>query len=267
MKLCVLVTTMNQTDLSLYNKMNLKTDVIIANQCEKNEIVEAVIDGHKVKMVSTDSRGLSKNRNIAYEHRFDDADLYMFSDDDLVYDNEYDRLILYVFDSHPESDAIKFNLKDLSDTRKIAMKSIKKFERATVVNMSSSGVCGVVFKRELLNKLNLRFDEMFGAGTENYCGEDSIFLRQLFKRRIHFYRSPLMIAGIDQSISTWYKGVDEKNLIVRGMVFAKNYPVMCYALSLISAYRQYRRKTSDLSFAKMIKCYHEGIRRIKKGDY
>lgn len=266
MKLCVLVTTMNQTDLSLYKKMNLQTDAVIANQCGKNEIIEDIIDGHRVKMVSTDTKGVSKNRNIAYEHRYD-ADYFVFSDDDLVYGQNYESMIIAEFENHPEAEAIKFNLKDLSESRKIAMKSISKFERATAVNMSSSGVWGIVFKRDPLERLNLRFDEKFGPGTVYYCGEDSIFLRELFKRRVPFYRSPVVIAGINQSVSSWYRGVDEKNLTVRGMVFAKNYPVMCYALSLVGAYRQYRRKNCSLSLAKMVECYYKGIMRIKKGDY
>ncbi len=267
MRLCVLVTTMNQTDLSLYKKMNLKTDAVIANQCGKNEIVEATIDGHRVKMISTDTRGLSKNRNIAYEHCFDGADLLMFSDDDLFYEQDYEGKIISEFERHPEAEAIKFNLKDLSENRKIAMSSITKFERATAMNMSSSGVWGIVFKRRQLEKLNLRFDESFGAGTENYCGEDSIFIRQLYKNRVQFYRSPVTIAGIDQSVSSWFRGVDEKNLTVRGMVFAKNYPLLCYALSILSAYRQYRRKNCALSYIKMVECYCRGICQVKKGDY
>ena len=52
-KLEVLVTTMHQSDFSKFYQMNLQTNAVIANQTDKNEYVEANINGHRVKMVST----------------------------------------------------------------------------------------------------------------------------------------------------------------------------------------------------------------------
>lgn len=266
MKLCVLVTSMNQTDLSLYKKMKLQSDAVIANQCERNEIVEDIIDGHRVKMISTDTKGLSINRNIAYEHLYSNTDFLMFSDDDVVYEDNYEKLIEDEFRRHPEAQAIKFNLKDLSQKRKITMKTITKYGRATIYNMSSSGVCGAVFKRKPLENVNVKFHENFGSGKENYSGEDSIFLNQVIKK-IKFYRSPTVIAGIDQSESTWFVGVTEKNLRVRGMVSAINHPVMCYAFSAVGAFREVRRKRCDMTFFKIYTCYLDGISAVKKGEY
>ena len=266
MNLCVLVTSMNQTDLSLYKKMNLQTDAVIANQCGRNEVVEAIIDGHRVKMISTDTIGLSINRNIAYEHMYTDTDFLLFSDDDLVFKDGYLNLIENEFRCHPEAQAIKFNLINLSENRKIAMKRIEKYEKATLFNMSSSGVWGAVFARKPLDNLNIKFHENFGAGKEYYCGEDSIFLYQT-RRKLRFYRSPVIIAGIDQSESTWFTGVTEKNLRVRGMVSAINHPVLCYAFSAVSAIRQKRRKNCDMDLLEIYRCYLRGIRLVKKGDY
>ena len=64
-KLTVLVTTMHQTDAALYKRMNLQTDAVIANQASDNWERTEQIDGNMVKVVTTDTRGLSKNRNIA----------------------------------------------------------------------------------------------------------------------------------------------------------------------------------------------------------
>lgn len=63
MKIQVLVATMNQTDHSLLNKMNIRTDAIIGNQCDRNEIEDFVWNGHKVKYLSFAERGVGLNSN------------------------------------------------------------------------------------------------------------------------------------------------------------------------------------------------------------
>ena len=108
--------------------------------------------------------------------------------------------------------------------------------------------------------------ENFGPGKENYCGEDSIYLNQI-RKRLRFYRSPIVVAGIDQSESSWFTGVTEKNLRVRGMVSAINHPVLCYVFSAISAFRQARRKNINMGLLGIYGCYLKGIRLVKKGDY
>lgn len=246
--------------------MNLQTDAVIANQCGRNEVLEDVINGHRVKMISTDTTGVSVNRNIAYEHMFSDIDFLMFSDDDLIYKDGYDRIIEEEFNHHPEAQAIKFNLCNISESRKIVMKPITKYEKATRFNMSSSGVWGAVFMRKHLDNLNIKFHESFGPGREYYCGEDSIFINQVMKR-IKFYRSPLVVADIDQSESSWYTGVTSKNLRVRGMVSAINHPTLCYFYAAVGAFRQARRKNCDMRFFGIYGCYLDGIKLVKKGDY
>lgn len=53
----VLVATMHQTDMVLFNRMNIQSDVVIANQTDKNEVVRTEIDGRNVVMVNSDARG------------------------------------------------------------------------------------------------------------------------------------------------------------------------------------------------------------------
>lgn len=264
MKLCVLVTTMHQTDLSIYKKMNLQTDAVIANQCDRNEIIEQEIDGHRVKMVCTDSRGLSRNRNIAYAHCFADTDYILFADDDVVFADGYAQKIAQEFAAHCEAQAIQFNLHDLSDTRKIAMRRIECYEKATRRKISACGVWGCVISSAVYRKHNLHFHEQFGAGTENYSGEDTIFLMNMLDKKIRFFRSPVDIAGIDQTTSTWFEGFTERYFITNGMIIAECYPHLCYLIVVRSAYRFSRREVCSFSFGKLLKLYNQGIKNNKK---
>jgi len=178
-KLQVLVTTMHQTDLSKYSQMHLQTEAVIANQADRNEILTATINGCIAQLVTTATRGASRNRNIALAHTNQKVEYLLFSDDDFVFVDGYEQLVVNEFEAHPEAEAIKFNIHDLSVTRKISMRRISSFEKATKRNMSSSGVCGLVIRADVLKKYNLHFREDFGPGTENYCGEDTIFLMDM----------------------------------------------------------------------------------------
>ncbi len=259
-KLQVLVTTMHQTDLSKYSQMNLQTDAVIANQADRNEILAESINGCNVQMVTTATRGTSRNRNIALAHTDQKTEYIMFSDDDLVFVDGYEQLIIREFKAHPEADAIKFNIHDLSATRKISMKQIRKFERANRRNMSSSGVWGLVVRADVLKKNHLHFYEDFGPGTENYCGEDTIFLMEMLKKKIKLYRSPVDIAGIDQTESSWFQGRNEKYFVTIGKVFHIIMPNLAYLLAVRAAYRFSKKDDCTMRFGQILKCYIRGIR-------
>ncbi|MBR2937035.1 MAG: glycosyltransferase family 2 protein [Oscillospiraceae bacterium] len=262
MKIDVLVTTMHQQDFSKYSQMNLQTDAVIANQANSNSYAEQEINGHTVKLVTTNTRGTSRNRNIALCHST--AEYVLFSDDDLVFVEGYKQLIQSEFANHPEADAIKFNLYNISSTRKISMKQIEKFEPATRRNMGGSGVWGLVIKRDVLIRNNLYFREDFGPGTENYCGEDTIFLQKLVNAKIGFFRSPIVIAGIDQTTSTWFDGHNEKYFMVNGKILASIYPHIACLLAIRSAYRFSKRSDCKMSFIKTLKCYFSGIKSLHR---
>lgn len=259
MKLQVLVTTMHQKNFDKYNQMNLQTDAIIANQCKENGYQQQEINGHNVQLISTDTRGLSRNRNIALAHTDSTTDLVLFADDDMVFVDGYENIIVDEFKKHPDAEAIKFNLHDLSKTRRISMRKIERFEKATRRNMSSSGVCGIVIKQETLIKSNLHFHELFGAGTENYCGEDTIFLMEMLKRKVKFFRSPLDIAGIDQTESSWFEGCTERYFETVGMVLGTIFPHFAYLLAARNAFRFAWREDCHMNPMQILKCYVAGI--------
>ena len=234
MKLEVLVTTMHQKDISKYFDMNLQTDAVIANQSDFEVFEVYDINNSKAKFVTTSTSGLSKNRNIAISK------------------------IIEEFKNHPKADAIKFNINCISK-RKIAMESIKEFHKPSRKEVTSWGVVGLVIKTDVLKEKSLKFNERFGAGVENFCGEDSIFLQEIFKKKVNLYASPKFIAEIDQTDSTWFEGHNEKFFTVGGMVLNEIYPLLSYVLVIRSAYKAAKRKTSDLSFWQILKCYYKGI--------
>ena len=141
------------------------------------------------------------------------------------------------------------------------MKRIQRFEKATRRNMSSSGVCGLVIKRNVIVEKNLKFNENFGTGTINFCGEDTIFLMDMLNKRISFFRSPVDIAGIDQTESSWFEGYNEKYFITNGRMLKTVFPYLSCLIAIRSAYKFSRRKKCNMKFWGILKLYYKGILR------
>ena len=87
MRLSVLCTTTDQKDLSKFKTMNIRSDVIFANQCGRNETVTTSLEGHKVTLISTETRGVGLNRNLALLAA--ESELVLFADDDITYYDGY----------------------------------------------------------------------------------------------------------------------------------------------------------------------------------
>lgn len=265
MKLEVLVTTMHQPDMdmSLYREMNLQTDAVIANQANRNKYVEEIINGNTVKMMTTMTRGTSRNRNIALE--LSTADYVMFSDDDIRFVDNYEEIIAKEFSIHPEADAIQFQLNviAISDEKKIKSQqevyNTQNFHRATRREVARYGVCGCVIKTEILKKYCLFFNENFGPGTENYCGEDTIFLQSMIHRGIKYYMSSYIIGDIDKSGTSWFEGYNDRYFIVTGKSLAACYPRISWLLAIRSSYRFHKRNIGK-KFIELLFLYWKGIK-------
>ena len=67
MKLQVLVSTMHQTDYSLLEKMNIQSDAIVINQCDRDGIERFSFPfrGHDILWMSMNERGVGLSRNNA----------------------------------------------------------------------------------------------------------------------------------------------------------------------------------------------------------
>lgn len=257
-RLEVLVTTMHQTDFSKYDLMNLSTNAVLANQADSDFTEEKLINGSKVKLVTKSERGTSKNRNTAIDNISEEAEVIMFADDDLIFRDGYEEMVMAEFEKNPDADAIKFNLNIISG-RKLSMRTIEQFKKVTRREVTSYGVCAVAIRKNVLLEKALRFNERFGPGTDNYSGEDSIFLQEMFKKGVSLYVSPFCLADVDQSESSWFEGYNEKYFIVSGMIINECYPLLSYPLVLRSAIKAAKRGNTKLSLWEIICCYYKGI--------
>ena len=208
MRLEVLVSAVNIGKKDL-KAMNTSSDVIVVNQCQKNssEVWE------NFKIFSYNERGTARSRNRGLSKCT--GDIVLLCDDDVVYDGEYEKNILAEFKKHPEADIIVFNTK--SPNRKT--KDNKNWHRIRFYNVQRYASTRVAFRRRKL--ADIKFNEMFGPGAKYEHGEDTIFLVDALKAGKKLYASPINIATVSHSKSSWFHGYNKKYFFDKGALFTE----------------------------------------------
>lgn len=215
MDLEVLVATMGQQDCSLAEKMNIKTAAVIANQCGRWGYDES--DNGRVRMISTATKGVGINRNLALE--LAKGDILLFADDDMTYYDGTLQGVVEAFQQLPDADVIMFSV-DMTRGGEIYERRRSPVRRAYLWNSMKYGTYRIAVRRQALQKHNIWFSTLFGGGCQYGCGEDSIFLRDCFRAGLKAYSHSYVLGKCAKDSSSWFKGYDEKYFFDRGAMLA-----------------------------------------------
>lgn len=244
MRVQVLVAAMHQQDHSLLAKMNIQSDAIVGNQCDRNEIESFEWNGHRVTYLSFAERGVGLNRNNSLMRA--DGDICLFADDDMRYCDGYVETVLRAFEEHPDADVIIFNLIEKTRTRAV----IQKPARVSYLNFLRYGTARVAFRNEAVRQQGIYFNQCFGGGTPHCHGEDNLFLAACLQKGLKVYAVPYEIAELtEERASSWNNGYDEKYLRDQGVLYRTLSRRWWRLLCLQDAVRHYRKY--GISFGKV----------------
>lgn len=214
MKVQVLVAAMHQSDHSLLEKMNIQSDAIVGNQCDRNSVEEFTWNGHNIRYLNFAERGLALNRNNALMRA--DGDICLLADDDMVYEDGYVKKVTEAFKAYPDADVLIFNIVEPVPNRCV----IRKAGRVNYLNYLRYGSVRIAFKLQSVKENAIFFNQCFGAGTDRGFGEDNLFLTACLRNKLKIYAIPMHIAALtEERESTWFKGYDEKYLRNKGLLF------------------------------------------------
>ena len=220
-KLEVLIATMDQTDFSLLEKMNIQSDAVIANQGSENKYAECEYCGHKIKMITTTTRGVGLNRNIAL--LYSSADILLFADDDVIYNDSYVENIIKAFEERPKAQAIIFG-RACSKNREIYSVQNLENKRVRIHNSLKYATPQIAIRREMYLKYCLNFSQLFGGGCPYSCGEDSLFVLSMLKKKCKVYTHSYVLEETAKDTSSWFQGYNEKYFYDKGVWLAAAFP-------------------------------------------
>ena len=260
MRVEVLASVMNQSFETIIRKMQLDSDAVIINQCDRLDSEEKENNGHLLRFYSFPDRGVGRSRNEAILRA--DGDICLFSDEDIVYEPGYAEKISEEFERNPDADMILFNV-TIEESRKTY--HITERKRVHWYNCGRYGAVSFAVKRESLLASGVTFSLLFGGGARYSNGEDSLFLKEFMNKGYRVYTAPVNIGRETAGDSTWFAGYNEKFFRDRGalyrFLYGKLMPVM--ALRFLVVHR--KKICGEVSVKQAYRWMKEGRNEGSKG--
>ena len=257
----VLLSVMNIQNEEQYKKIirenKIVGQVVAINQVKDNEKILNV-ENEKTKLYSYNEKGASKSRNRLLEKA--NGDICVFADDDMVYNNEYENIIISEYQKNKKADMIIFNIENKNKERE----KIKKIRngKLNIFNIMKARTPEITFKRDIIKKYNIKFDENFGPNGIFFKGEETVFLSECLKKGIKIYVSQQNIGYVYSKESTWFTGFDEKYLYDQGAIFYKLEPKIYKLLIIQYIIRKYFLYRKNMNAKQAYKQMIEGAKKM-----
>lgn len=261
-KLEVVCVTMNQHDFSKFREMNIASDVVFGNQAGETRKDEQKINGFSAKMITTDTRGVGINRNLALTYAT--GDILLFADDDIRYADGYMQGVLKAYDEHPDADMIIFSM-DITKNGEVIRKIANKDGRLPAHKSLRYGACVLSARRSSLKRNNMWFSPMFGGGTEFGHGEDTLFTLEALRKSMKIYTSSFCLGTCSKDTSTCFHGYDEKYFFDQGVWYAAAFGSFAGLMALQFCVRKRKRYSQSVSFACALRNMKKGIGYFRNG--
>lgn len=254
----LIVSTMEQKDDTLIEKMNIHSDAIIVNQTDRFGYHETALDQGTVKWYHFHERGIGLSRNSGMMRA--DADIIQFADDDMVFTETYAQDVVAEYEKHPEADIILFSNRCLNKDR--MPYQVDTFGRVGRLEAVKFGGARITARREKLLYNNITFSLLFGGGAKYKAGEDVTFIQDCIKAGLKVYKSPVIVSTMKQEGSSWFSGFHKKYYVDKGALLAANFPLISRFGIYIQALKNSRH--SDYSFKELLSFYREGAAEFRR---
>ena len=255
MTLQTLVSGVKVNTESVAEKMNLQSDSIVINQCDEFGYSEYEYRGSDIKCYSFAERGVGLSRNNALLRAT--ADIVLFSDEDIVYEDGYAEKILKAFEDHPKADMLLFNMEVEADRATYHIDSEMRIHRW---NCGRYPTYSFACRRESLHKKNITFNLLFGGGAKYSNGEDSLFIQECLKKGLKIYALPVGIGREVPRPSTWFNGYTDKFFFDRGVLYHYLYGWLATPMALRFLLRHRKTLLNEKSFKEAYALVKRGIK-------
>lgn len=183
-----------------------------------------VFDFPHAQLIELKSRGVAKSRNAALKHA--SGKYLIFGDDDITFDEDGIQALLQHFESHPDCSIILAQTTD--ETGALRKTYPTKAHKLSKFNSAKAATYEMMIRTDAIRDAGISFDENFGAGVENYLGDEYIFISDALDKGLKGDFLPVRVAihPKDSSGSLWGTPQDLKaRAAVFGRVFGSTAPI------------------------------------------
>ncbi len=192
-----------------------------------------------IRVVELKSLGVAKSRNVAISQA---RGRYMiFADDDVTFKKDGLIEALEYFEANPDCTLILG--KTVDEHGHPRKRYPVKHERLTRYNSARAGTIEMMIRIEAIRSAGITFDENFGAGAENFLGDEYIFISDLVKKGLRADYLPIVLAE-HPAISSGNVWETERDLKVRAQVFKRVFGKWAFFIRIALVIRQIPRGLS-----------------------
>lgn len=168
------------------------------------------------KLVELKGRGVAKSRNAALKHAT--GKYLIFGDDDITFDEAGLAYLIEYFESHPDCSIIMAQTTD--ESGELRKSYPKKEHSLSKFNSAKAATYEMMVRVDAIRENKINFDENFGAGVENFLGDEYIFITDALKSGLKGVYLPVRVAihPKESSGSAWGT---RRDLTARAAVFTR----------------------------------------------
>lgn len=259
----VVCVTMGQRDLSRAEQMRVSGDVVFGNQadgCWKEERSE---QGRTIKMITTDTRGVGVNRNIALLHAT--GDILLLADDDVCYAEGYEEGVRRAYEQFSDADMIIFSM-DITRGGQVIRQVKNRDGRLRLHRALRYGTYVCSIRRQSQRRANLWFSTLFGGGTDYAHGEDTLFIRDAFRRELRVYTSSFCLGTCAKDESTCFHGFDQRYFYDQGVLYRALFGRWAMPMCLRFCLRRWKAYQNEIRFSAALRVMLRGVSDGVGGD-
>ena len=184
--------------------------VLVQNPKENSYVLEE----RSAKLIELRNLGVAKSRNAALERA--NGEYLLFGDDDILFNESGITEALLYLDQHPECAIVLAQARD--NTGALRKDYFSKIQPLRLTNSARAATYELIVRVDAITAKGIKFDESFGAGAENYLGDEYIFIADALRAGLKGIHFPAVIAThpVESSASKWGTTSD---LRARGMIF------------------------------------------------
>lgn len=211
---------------------------------------------HQVQVFDYQEKGVSKSRNRALQKAT--AEICLLADDDLVFLESAQRMVLAAFQQNPTADIITFQAQTLSGApwKHYAIKQ-QRHTRRSIMRVAS---WEIAFRRRSIQSAGLQFDERFGLGAAFPTGEENIFLLDALRKNLTILHVPVAIV-MHPECSSGGDFFNHQLVAAKGAMLYRMFGARAYFIALWFARRKYGQ--SAMGYRRFYRTMRRGMSEYK----
>ena len=181
-----------------------------------------------VKRVELQSKGVAKSRNAVIDNTT--TEYLLFGDDDIEFKEESISSAIAYLESNPDISILL--LQAVDETGTLRKPYPKQAHALKLTNSAKAATYEMIVRVSDIKKASIKFDENFGAGAQNYLGDEYIFIADALRAGLKGYFLPIVIATHPTDSSGSFHNT-KRDALVRSRIFSRVFGIWAPIMRLL----------------------------------